>query len=103
MEQENYYRKLSNHIFLITVPEVRQILVKLKENGYINKKTTYLMGPDDPQPRYFYLLSKIHKRPHTWSVPFEMPPGRPILSDCGSETYAMAEFIEISRSISTGC
>lgn len=54
----------------------------------------YLMGPDNPRQRFFYLLPKIHKEPETWSVPFEMPPGRPIVSDCGSETYATAEYIE---------
>lgn len=95
LNQEEYYKKLSEPIFLNTVPVIRGILTKLREDGFINKKQeTYLMGPDDPRPRYFYLLPKIHKEPHTWSVPFEMPPGRPIVSDCGSETQATAEYVE---------
>lgn len=95
LNQEEYYEKLSEPIFLKTVPVIRDILTKLREEGFINKKQeTYLMGPDEPRPRYFYLLPKIHKDPHTWSVPFEMPPGRPIVSDCGSETQATAEYVE---------
>lgn len=44
-------------------PEIKNILAKLKEHGYINEKQeTYLMGPDDPRPRYFYLIPTIPKK-----------------------------------------
>ncbi len=52
------------------------------------------MGPDSPRPRLFYLLPKIHKAPASWPVPGVIPSGRPIVSDCGSETYNVAEFID---------
>lgn len=95
LNQEAYYKKIPQPIFQKTVPEVQKILTQLREGGYINKKQeTYLMGPDNPRQRLFYLLPKIHKDPESWSIPFEMPPGRPIVSDCGSETYATAEYIE---------
>ncbi|KAL6477212.1 hypothetical protein MHYP_G00130470 [Metynnis hypsauchen] len=95
LNQEEYYKKLPEPIFLETVPLVRTILTQLREGGHINKKQeTYLIGPDNPRQRFFYLLPKIHKSPESWSVPYEMPPGRPIVSDCGSETYATAEYIE---------
>lgn len=42
----------------------------------------------------FYLLPKIHKDPASWLPPFVMPPGRPIVSDCGSDTDRVADFIE---------
>ena len=29
-----------------------------------------------------------------WSEPFKIPPGRPIVSDCSSETYHTAEFLD---------
>lgn len=58
------------------------------------KQRTYLFGQQPPRPRKFYLLSKIHKDSQTWSVPFWIPPGRPIVSDCSSETYHTAEFID---------
>ncbi|MGL5102271.1 MAG: GIY-YIG nuclease family protein [Plesiomonas sp.] len=51
------------------------------------------MGDDEPRPRRFYLLPKIHKPRDKW--PFEdMPPGRPIVADCGSESYRVAEYID---------
>ena len=40
------------------------------------------------------MLPKIHKDPAKWSKPFKIPPGRPIISDCGSESYEIAQFID---------
>lgn len=55
---------------------------------------TYIIGQSEPRPRRFYIFPKIHKDPETWTVPWEIPPGRPIVSDCGSETYATADYID---------
>lgn len=49
----------------------------------------YLIGPNPPRARQFY-----HKDPQTWTVPFEETPGRPIVSDCGSESYNSAQCID---------
>ena len=54
----------------------------------------YLMPPDDPRPRQFYLLPKIHKEQNSWTVPGLIPKGRPIVSDCSSESYKIAEYID---------
>ncbi|KAK3519653.1 hypothetical protein QTP86_002842, partial [Hemibagrus guttatus] len=95
LHQPQYYQKLDQPLSDTTGPEVRKILTKLKEKGFINRRQLiYLIGPDSPCQCHFYLLPKIHKDPQTWSVPFQMPPGRPIVSDCGSDTYATAEYIE---------
>lgn len=40
------------------------------------------------------MLPKIHKEPEKWSKPYETPPGRPIVSDCNSETYYTAEYLD---------
>lgn len=50
----------------------------------------YLMGPDT-RARLFYLLPKIHTHPDVWTLPREIPRGRPIVSDCGSESYRSAD------------
>lgn len=95
LNQPQYYRALKEPLNSETAPKIKRILLKLKEEGFITRKQLiYLMGPDNPRTRLFYLLPKIHKDPKTWSVPFEMPPGRPIVSDCNSNTYATAEYIE---------
>lgn len=91
----NYYRKLEKPIYLDTVPMVQEILQKLHQKKIINvKQKNYLIGNNEPRPRQFYLLPKIHKSPDKWSKPHEIPPGRPIVSDCGSETYFTAEFLD---------
>lgn len=91
----NYYKKLSSPLQLETQIMMRTIIDKLYLNKYINfKQLAYLYGPDNPRPRLFYLLPKIHKKPESWTVPFKVPAGRPIVSDCGSESYRVAEYID---------
>lgn len=95
LHNSNYYTKLDSPLFLESVPLLRDILEDLWIKKFISKKQKdYLMGPDNPRPRYFYLLPKIHKEPCNWSVPFSIPPGRPIVSDCESESYRVAELID---------
>ena len=50
--------------------------------------------PEDPAPRRMYLLPKIHKDIKVWPGEGKVPPGRPIIADCGSESYASAEYID---------
>ena len=90
-----YYKKLDKPIYLETIPMVDKILKSLKSKKFINaKQVEYLKGDPQPRERRFYALPKIHKDPRKWTVPFEIPPGRPIVSDCGSETYHTAEYLD---------
>ena len=92
---ETYYKKLDTPIYMDTIPLVNKILDDLYKKKFINaKQKTYLRGSSEPRARRFYLLPKIHKEPEKWSKPHEIPPGRPIVSDCSSETYYTAEFID---------
>lgn len=95
LDDTTYYKKLTDPIYLDTVPRVHQIIDQLGEKGFINQKQKqYLKGEVEPRTRRFYILPKIHKDPEKWTVPFKVPPGRPIVSDCGSETYQTAEYID---------
>lgn len=90
-----YYKKLQEPIYLETVPMVQEIVEKLKTRRFVNyRQAKYLIGSEEPRERRFYILPKIHKPPEKWTIPFEIPPGRPIVSDCSSETYATAEYID---------
>jgi len=90
-----HYRPLKEPIFPQTQSEVKEILEEMCSQKIINiHQKNYLVGEGSPRPRRFYLLPKIHKEPEKWSVPHEIPPGRPIVSDCNSETYFTAEYIE---------
>lgn len=95
LNNKNYYIKLPKPIYLDTVPMIKKILDTLKEKKFINhKQHTYLQGNPIIRPRRFYLLPKVHKEPDKWSVPHQIPPGRPIVSDCDSESYKTAEFLD---------
>ena len=90
-----YYQKLDKPIYLDTIKLVIQIIDSLLRSKFINgKQRRYLIGEEEPRPRRFYILPKIHKDPSTWTIPFKIPPGRPIVSDCGSETYFTAEYLD---------
>ncbi|MGL5565005.1 MAG: hypothetical protein ACRDC4_04670, partial [Plesiomonas sp.] len=94
LEDQDFYSGLESPIFLESVPRIEKILGTLVEKGFISKaQAEYLRGDPKPKVRRFYLLPKVHKPREKWPTPF-MPPGRPIVSDCGSETYKVAEFIE---------
>lgn len=95
LQDKKYYKKLDSPIYLDTIPMIQEIIDRLKTEKFINfRQAQYLKGLQEPRERLFYILPKVHKPPEKWTIPFEVPPGRPIVSDCGSETYATAEFID---------
>lgn len=94
LQDTDFYKKLTAPIFHASVPRITKIVQELFEKGYICKRqANYLLGQHNPRPRRFYLLPKVHKPRDKWSTP-TMPPGRPIISDCGSESYRIAELID---------
>ena len=95
LSDEKYYIKLKNPIFTNNVPKIKLILTNMLRDNFINKEQyEYLAGPELINNRTFYLLPKIHKKPESWPQPGRMPPGRPIVSDVGSETYRISEYID---------
>ncbi len=95
LENTDHYIPLDEPIYPQTKVEVEEILEEMYDRKIINRKQwEYLSGPAVPRARRFYLLPKIHKERKKWSLPGKVPPGRPIVSDCNSETYNTAEFIE---------
>lgn len=95
LNDTTYYKKLDKPIYMDTVPLIQEILSKLKKKRVINaKQFEYLQGDLRPRERRFYILPKIHKDPTTWTVPFEVPKGRPIVSDCSSESYRTTELLD---------
>ena len=89
-----HYRKLQAPVHPQIQNSVNGILKDLKTKGTLRKKQfEYLEVKADSRPRQFYLLPKIHKNFNTWPSN-KMPMGRPIVSDCGSDTYRVAEYID---------
>ena len=95
LSNPKHYRKLDSPIYHKTAVRIRNIVRKLQNDGYITEKQcSYLSPPDSPRQRRFYMLPKIHKDPTKWTVPNKIPPGRPIVSDCNSESYNISEYID---------
>ena len=95
LHDTRYYSKLEAPIHTETVPMIVDLIHSLWRKKYITRaQRDYLLGDAQPRPRLFYMLPKIHKEPVAWSEPFKIPPGRPIVSDCSSETYHTAEYID---------
>lgn len=95
LNNTTHYKKLMRPIYMDTALEIQDIIQTLVHNKHITKKQSfYLRGEEKPRPRIFYLLPKIHKPPQSWTIPYEVPAGRPIVSDCNSESYRIAEYID---------
>lgn len=95
LNDKTYYKKLQKPIYKDTIPMIEKIIQSLYDKKFINfKQRTYLLGDSEPRPRLFYILPKIHKEISKWDTEYKIPPGRPIVSDCSSETYFSAEFID---------
>lgn len=94
LNNEQYYRKLDRPIYTDNIPKINEILKEMVDCGHItSKQFAYLSAKPTDRQRFFYVLPKIHKDRDTWPQPERMPQGRPIVSDTGSESYRVAEYI----------
>ena len=103
LNNTNYYQKIDKPIYKTNINKINTILESMKKDNYItDKQLNYLKATDTDRARTFYLLPKIHKPKEKWPQP-NMPEGRPIVSDVGSESYRVSQFIDsFTRPISTG-
>lgn len=91
-----YYQPISHSIQPQTQEQIISIIQSLYNQKCITaKQRDFLSGPNQPHPcLLLYLLPKIHKNLHTWTVRFEVPSGRPIVWDCSSSTYNIAQYTD---------
>jgi len=89
-----YYTKLSEPIYKNNISKINDILESMKSEKFISEKQLhFLRAKDTDRARTFYLLPKIHKPREKWPQD-NMPEGRPIVSDCGSESYRVSQYID---------
>ena len=102
LSNTRYYTKLNKPIHTHNIPKINTILKCMESQKFISKKQLrYLRAKDSDKACKFYLLPKIHKPRTKWPQP-NMPGGRPIVSDCGSESYRISQYIDtFIRPIST--
>jgi len=78
----------------IVFKKAEKIMKFYVDSEDLEKQLEYLLRPSDPRSRQFYMLSKLHKSADRWTTTNKRPPGRPIVSDCGSESKRVAAFID---------
>lgn len=95
LSNEKHYKKISEPIYPQTAIEYENIIKSMEKKKFIHgSQMHYLLPKENARPRHFYLLPKIHKDMSKWTIKDKMPPGRPIVSDCSSESYRIAEYID---------
>ena len=95
LSDPNYYKKLEKPVYPNLSSKFNNILDQLLEMELLDQKQIdYLCVKENPRNRLFYLLPKIHKDRMSWKNDNKIPPGRPIVSDCGSDTYRISEYID---------
>ena len=95
LDNTNYYRKLDEPIYPKNVPRINEILEEMASMKIIShKQLLFLHAQTTDRARVFYLLPKIHKPREKWPQPNLMPEGRPIVSDCSSESYRVSQYID---------
>ena len=95
LNDARYYTKINEPIFPQTAEKYKEIIQSLEAQKIINpKQMKYLMPDPKARERHFYLLPKIHKDMSKWTLKNRMPPGRPIVSDCSSESYNISEYLD---------
>jgi len=94
LNDPKYYTELTQPLQPITTIKIRTIVKNLLDKKYITfKQFGFLYPPEIIRPRLFYLLPKIHKDRGAWYSD-KMPPGRPIVSNCGSESSNIAKYLD---------
>lgn len=95
LNNAKYYRKLDRPTYTNNVKPINDILEELAASQVISdKQLKFLRANDSDRQRIFYLLPKIHKPRDKWPQANRMPEGRPIVSDCESESYRVSQYID---------
>ncbi len=103
LQQTEYYVPLgTSSVMQVHWNRIKEITNTLLEEGKLDRDTATLLqeqpfegGPErTPRPRTLYTLAKVHKPIKKWTIPFRIPPGRPVCSDVSSECTAISEWID---------
>ena len=89
-QEQPYYQKITLSDLQKAKDKIETILKKGHQEKFITKSELDAMLPSEKGPGKFYQLFKVHKK-HTKP---NLPPGRPIISGCGSITENISLFID---------
>ena len=87
---DHYYKEISPAILEKAKQDIDDTLTEALKSDIISKPEFDAMSAKDKKPGKFYQLFKIHKK---FEEP-NLPPGRPIISGCGSITENISLFVD---------
>ena len=97
----NYYKPIPKSLVPDNTEKLTKVLKKMYAEKYITKKQLDFLAPSaNSRERHFYILPKIHKPKESWIAPDGanpgglIPPGRPIISDCSSESSNICTYLD---------
>lgn len=88
LQNTEYYTELSSNPSAEMRKELDALLIKARDNGWINSKEYGFLLCEHTRLATFYMLPKVHKEPR------DNPPGRPIVAANGSLTEPASQFID---------
>ena len=95
LSQIKYYRESESPGHTTVQETVNKIVEYIQLKKFFTKKQAeYLKVLHNPRERRFYLLPKVHKDRSNWAHNHLTPTGRPIVSDCNSDTYNISKYID---------
>ncbi len=95
LNNTSYYQRLSTPIYKETGRQINDILSQMvKDHSIDQQQYDYLCSKETDRQRRFYMLPKIHKPIEKWTIPNSLPECRPIISNSGSESIRVAQYID---------
>ena len=91
LDNEKYYEETTLEKLEEAKKEIKSELDAGLSQSFISEKEFSAMNPTDKGPGKFYEIYKIHKA----HDPPNLPPGRPIVSGCGSITENISLFVDV--------
>ncbi len=89
-----HYKEIQGPVYPKVENRIIEILDYLKDQKFITfKEYKFLVPPEEPRGRKLYLIPKIHKHQNIWHNSI-IPPHRPIVSDCSSDTYNLSVYLD---------
>jgi len=95
LDNSIYYKRISQSTLQDNCNHINIIVQSLFDKKYISAKQMKFLQCQATgfKPRKFYLLPKVHKDISSWPNR-RMPPGRPIVSCCGTELHSIGRFVD---------
>lgn len=91
LSDARFYETIDNDPTLRLANDLKRYVKTNGRREGLSSRDIDLLVPDEPQCPDFYLLPKIHK---SYSLPDQLPPGRPIVASFGCVTERISAYVD---------